>query len=71
MTQNGKRIFAKRRKEEKMLKPVELDKQSGLLAGQRLLRDSIRSLQDDKEREQLKAKSLTAKSVPIAIGISL
>jgi hypothetical protein len=71
VTQNGKRIFAKRRKEEKMLKPVELDKQSGLLAGQRLLRDSIRSLQDDKEREQLKAKSLTAKSVPIAIGISL
>ena len=71
MTQNGKRIFAKRRKEEKMLKPVELDKQSGLLAGQRLLRDSIRSLQDDKEREQLKAKSLTAKSVPIAIGIFL
>ena len=54
MTQNGKRIFAKRRKEEKMLKPVELDKQSGLLAGQRLLRDSIRSLQDDKEREQLR-----------------
>jgi hypothetical protein len=54
VTQNGKRIVAKRRKEEKMLKPVQHDKESGLLAGQRLLRDSIRSLQDDKEREQLR-----------------
>ena len=54
-----------------MLKQVQHDKERELLRVKRLIRDRIRSLQDDKDGGALVADSLTTQSVPIAIGISL
>jgi hypothetical protein len=46
-----------------MLKPVEHDKQRGLLVGPYLLVDIIRSLQDDKDRGARIAGSFTTKRI--------
>jgi hypothetical protein len=54
-----------------MLKQVQYDKERGLLRVKRLVRDRIKSLQDDKDGGAGVADSLTTQSVPIAIGISL